>query len=313
MARFTGMANGPFRQPPPTCSQPKPRHRLTSAERVQEGRTGMDSHLWWQRGIVYQIYPRSFHDANGDGVGDLPGILAKLDYLEWLGVDAIWIAPVYPSPMADFGYDVADYVGIHPVFGTLADMERLIEAAHRKNLKVILDFVPNHTSDRHPWFLEARSSRSNPKRDWYIWRDAKPDGSPPNNWLSVFGGPGWTWDETTGQYYCHAFLKEQPDLNWRNPEVRAAMYDAMRFWLDRGVDGFRVDVLYHVMKDENLRDNPPNPDYDPCDTPYHKLIPAYSTDQPEVHDVVREMRAVLDEYSERVLIGEIYLPIPRLV
>jgi len=273
----------------------------------------MDSHLWWQRGIVYQIYPRSFHDANGDGVGDLPGILAKLDYLEWLGVDAIWIAPVYPSPMADFGYDVADYVGIHPVFGTLADMERLIEAAHRKNLKVILDFVPNHTSDRHPWFLEARSSRSNPKRDWYIWRDAKPDGSPPNNWLSVFGGPGWTWDETTGQYYCHAFLKEQPDLNWRNPEVRAAMYDAMRFWLDRGVDGFRVDVLYHVMKDENLRDNPPNPDYDPCDTPYHKLIPAYSTDQPEVHDVVREMRAVLDEYSERVLIGEIYLPIPRLV
>ncbi len=269
--------------------------------------------LWWQKGIVYQVYPRSYADSNGDGIGDLPGIHAKLDYLQWLGIDAIWVSPVFPSPMADHGYDVANYVDIHPLFGTLADMDALIEAAHQRGIKIILDFVPNHTSNQHPWFLESRSSRTNPKRDWYLWADPKPDGSPPNNWLSVFGGPGWTWDPETQQYYCHAFLKEQPDLNWRNREVRAAMYGALQFWLDRGVDGFRVDVLWHLIKDGTYRDNPQNPDYVSGQTPYNSLLPVYSTDQPEVHEIVREMRALLDRYSERVLIGEVYLPIHRLV
>jgi len=281
---------------------------------LNQGReAGASKLIWWQTGLIYQVYPRSFADSNGDGVGDLPGIRQKLDYLAWLGVSALWISPVYPSPMADHGYDVSDYTGIHPLFGTLADMAALIEDAHQRGLKVILDFVPNHTSSEHPWFLESKSSRTNPKRDWYLWADAKPDGSPPNNWLSVFGGPGWTWSESTGQYYCHAFLKEQPDLNWRNPEVRAAMYDAMRFWLERGVDGFRVDVLWHLIKDAALRDNPENPEYTPDQTPYNSLLPVYSTDQPEVHEIVREMRALVDRYSERVLIGEVYLPIHRLV
>jgi alpha-glucosidase len=271
------------------------------------------THLWWQKGIVYQIYPRSFADSNQDGVGDLRGILAKLEYLESLGVDAIWISPVYPSPMADFGYDVSDYTGIDPIFGKLEDMQELIERAHEHGLRVILDFVPNHTSDQHPWFLEARSSRSNPKRDYYLWRDAKPSGGSPNNWLSVFGGSGWTWDATTEQYYFHAFLKEQPDLNWRHPEVRREMYAAMRFWLERGVDGFRVDVLWHLIKDAEWRDNPSNPDFRPDQIPYNALLPTYSTDQPEVQEIACEMRALLDGYSERVLIGEIYLPIRRLV
>jgi len=273
----------------------------------------MPFELWWQRGVVYQIYPRSFKDSNADGVGDLPGIIEQLDYLTWLGVDAVWISPVYPSPMADFGYDVADYTDIHPLFGTLADMDRLIAAAHAKGLKVILDFVPNHTSDQHPWFEEARKSRSSAKRDWYLWRDAKPDGSPPNNWQSVFGGSAWEWDEATSQYYYHAFLKQQPDLNWRNPAVREAAYAAMRFWLDRGVDGFRVDVLWHLIKDDAFRDNPANPDYRPDQPPYEALIPSYSTDQPEVHEIVQEMRALVDRYRERVLIGEIYLPLGRLL
>ena len=273
----------------------------------------MDSYLWWQQGIIYQIYPRSFADSNGDGVGDLRGILGRLAYLQWLGIDALWISPIYPSPMADFGYDVSNYTDIHPLFGSLAEMDELLQAAHERQLKVILDFVPNHTSAQHPWFQESRRSRSNPKRDWYIWQDAKPDGAPPNNWLSVFGGSAWTWDEATAQYYYHAFLSQQPDLNWRHPAVRAAMYAAIRFWLDRGVDGFRIDVLWHLIKDEAFRDNPPNPDYQLDELPYNSLIPAYSTDQPEVHGIVQEMRALIDQYSERVLIGEIYLPIRRLV
>jgi len=273
------------------------------------------THLWWQKGSVYQVYPRSFADSNGDGVGDLRGLISKLEYLEWLGVDAIWVSPVYPSPMADFGYDVSDYTGIHPIFGNLDDMQELIERAHQRNLRIILDFVPNHTSDQHPWFLEARSSRSNPKRDYFLWKDAKPGGASPNNWLSVFGGSGWTWDATTEQYYYHAFLKEQPDLNWRNPEVRREMYAALRYWLDRGVDGFRVDVLWHLIKDAEWRDNPPNPDFRPDrdQIPYNALLPTYSTDQPEVQEIACEMRSLLDGYSERVLIGEIYLPIRRLV
>jgi alpha-glucosidase len=273
----------------------------------------MSSYTWWQRGIIYQVYPRSFADSNGDGVGDLRGILGKLDYLVELGVDAVWISPVYPSPMADFGYDVSDYTDIHPVFGTMADMRALISGAHERGLKLILDFVPNHTSDQHPWFLEARSSRTSPRRDFYLWRDPAPGGGPPNNWLSVFGGSAWAFDEASGQYYYHAFLPEQPDLNWRHPEVRREMYQAMRFWLGQGIDGFRVDVLWHLIKDAEWRDNPPNPEYHPSEAPYKTLLPVYSTDQQEVHEIVREMRSVVEAYGERVLIGEIYLPIRRLV
>jgi alpha-glucosidase len=268
---------------------------------------------WWQWGTIYQIYPRSFLDTNGDGVGDLRGITAKLDYLKWLGIDAIWISPIFPSPMADFGYDVADYVGIDPTFGTQQDFDELLAEAHRRGLYVLLDLVPNHTSDRHPWFLEARSARDNPKRDFYLWHDGKADGSPPNNWLSVFGGSAWEWDPATEQFYYHAFLKEQPDLNWRNPAVREAIYAAMRFWLDKGVDGFRVDVLWHLIKDAQFRDNPPNPDWRPGMSPHRRLRSTYSADQPETMAIVHEMRALLDEYSERVLIGEIYLPVQRLV
>ena len=273
----------------------------------------VSDHLWWQHGIVYQVYPRSFADTNGDGVGDLPGVTARLDHLQWLGVDAVWLSPVYPSPMADFGYDISDYTAIDPVFGILGDFERLVDEAHRRGLKVLLDFVPNHSSDRHPWFVQSRSSRDSEKRDWYVWRDPAPDGGPPNNWLAHFGGIAWEFDEATQQYYLHSFLREQPDLNWRHPEVRAAMYDAMRFWLDRGVDGFRVDVLWHVIKDDEFRDDPPNPDWVPDEGPYNRLRHVYSSDRPEVHDVIREMRDVLEEYEERVLIGEIYLPLERLV
>ena len=270
-------------------------------------------HLWWQQGVIYQIYPRSFQDSNDDGVGDLKGILKRIDYLEWLGVQAVWISPIYPSPMADFGYDISDYKGIHPLFGSMEDFDELLAELHNRGIKLLLDLVPNHTSDQHPWFLESSSSRDNPKRDWYIWKDAKDDGSPPNNWLSVFGGSAWEWDESTGQYYYHAFLKQQPDLNWRNPQVQEAMLDLMRFWLDKGVDGFRVDVMWHMIKDDKLRDNPPNPNYQSHMSTYEQLIPVYSTDQPEVHFIVQKMRKLLDEYDGRMMIGEIYLPIHKLV
>jgi alpha-glucosidase len=268
---------------------------------------------WWQTGVIYQIYPRSFQDSNGDGVGDLRGIIRRLPYLAELGVDAIWISPIFVSPMADFGYDIADYIDIDPLFGTLEDFDQLVAAARQCGLKVILDFVPNHTSDRHPWFLESWSSRDNPKRGWYIWHDRAPDGGPPNNWLSEFGGSAWEHDAATGQYYYHAFLAAQPDLNWRNPHVRAAMYDAMRFWLRRGVDGFRVDVIWHLIKDDQFRDNPPNPSFRPGDPPNHALVPLYTADRPEVHDVIAEMRRVVNDFADRVLIGEIYLPVERLV
>ncbi len=277
----------------------------------------MSADAWWRNGIVYQIYPRSFQDSDGDGIGDLRGIRERLDYLVGLGIDAVWISPIYPSPMADFGYDIADYEAIDPRFGSLADFDALVAQAKARGLKLILDYVPNHTSDRHPWFLESRSSRSDPKRDWYLWRDPAPDGGPPNNWLSNFGGPAWTLDEATGQYYCHSFLKEQPDLNWRNSEVRAAMYEVLRFWLRRGVDGFRVDVLYHLIKDDQFRDNPVNPAYQPGEDESHRLLPLYTTDRPEMQPLVAEMRRVVDAFSDtdssRVLIGELYLPLDRLV
>jgi alpha-glucosidase len=268
---------------------------------------------WWQRGVIYQIYPRSFQDSNNDGIGDLPGIARRLDYLVELGIDAIWICPMYPSPMADFGYDVSDYYGVAPIFGTLADLDRLVAAAHARSIKVILDFVPNHTSEQHPWFQESRSSRENSKRDWYIWRDPAPGGGPPNNWLSNFGGPAWEFDQRTGQYYYHSFLKEQPDLNWRNPAVKQAMFDVLRFWLDRGIDGFRVDVLWLLIKDDRFRDNPPNPGFHPGESSHSRLLPLYTSNQPEVHEIVAEMRGVMDGYPDRVLIGEIYLPIKQLV
>lgn len=273
----------------------------------------MANYNWWQQGVIYQVYPRSFQDSNGDGIGDLRGVIQRLDYLKWLGIKAIWLSPIYPSPMADFGYDIADYTGVHPLFGTISDFDQLLRAAHYRNIKVILDLVPNHTSDQHPWFIESASSKNNPKRDWYIWKDARPDGSPPNNWLSVFGGNAWQWDEKTQQYYYHAFLKEQPDLNWRNPQVQEAMLNVMRFWLDKGVDGFRVDVMWHMIKDEMLRDNPVNPNYQPHQATYEQLLPVFSTDQPEVHGIVQKMRQLLNEYDDRMMIGEIYLPINKLV
>jgi alpha-glucosidase len=268
---------------------------------------------WWQRGILYQVYPRSFADSDGDGVGDLPGVVSRLDYLQWLGVDALWLSPIYPSPMKDFGYDVADYTGVDPLFGTLADFDRLVAQAHARGLRVVLDFVPNHTSDLHPWFLESRASRSSARRDWYIWRNPAPGGGPPNNWVSCFGGSAWQLDEASGQYYYHAFLPEQPDLNWRNPAVVHAMLEVLRFWLERGVDGFRVDVLWHLVKDEHFADNPPNPAWRDGMDPYHALLPLHTTDREEVHEIVARMRRLLDEYPERVLIGEIYLPLERLV
>jgi alpha-glucosidase len=271
----------------------------------------MENHQkpWWQKAIIYQIYPRSYQDSNGDGIGDLKGILSRLDHLQWLGIHAIWLSPIFPSPMADFGYDVSDYTGVHEIFGNLEDLEALINAAHQRGMKLLLDLVPNHTSSQHPWFLESRSSRDNPKRNWYIWQD-----NIPNNWLSVFGGNAWEWDELTQQYYYHAFLKEQPDLNWRNPEVQEAMFNVMRFWLNKGVDGFRVDVLWFIFKDEQLRNNPPNPDYTQYMPDYDQLLPVYSTDQPEVQDVTHKMRRVMEEYEgDRVLIAEVYLPIKELM
>src|SRR5258705_7188752 len=269
--------------------------------------------LWWRHGIFYQIYPRSFQDTNAGGVGDMAGIFERLRYLQSLGIDAIWLSPIFPSPMIDFGYDIADYTGIDPLFGTMADFDALVKAADVIGLKVILDLVPNHTSDQHPWFVESRTSRENPKRDWYIWRDPAADGGPPNNWRSEFGGRAWQYDASTRQYYYHAFLAQQPDLNWRNPEVRRAIYDVMRFWLRKGVDGFRVDVIWHLIKDADFRDNPPNPDYREGRPPHEKILPLNSTDQAEVHDVIAEMRRVIDEFDSRVLIGEIYLPLERLV
>jgi alpha-glucosidase len=268
---------------------------------------------WWESGIIYQIYPRSFQDSNNDGIGDLRGIRSRLSYLQDLGITAIWLSPIYPSPMVDFGYDVSNYTGIDPLFGTLQDFREFLEDAQQRGMKVILDFVPNHTSDQHRWFLESRSGRENPRRDWYIWKEPKSDGSPPNNWVSYFGGSAWEWDEQTEQYYLHLFTKEQPDLNWRNPEVIHAMLNVLRFWLELGVDGFRGDVISLIIKDASFRDDTVNPEWTPSQPIIRSTLHDRSQHQPESHDLIRKMRAVLEEYGDRVLIGEIYLPYERLM
>ena len=252
---------------------------------------------WWQRAVLYQVYVRSFADSDGDGVGDLRGIVDRLDYLEWLGVDALWLSPVTISPDKDWGYDVADYTDVQPAFGGLPALDELVAAAGRRDIRVIVDIVPNHTSDRHPWFEESRAARDSPRRDWYVWADPKPDGSPPNNWRSAFGGgPAWTLDERTGQYYMHNFLPEQPDLNWWNDDVRAAFDHILRFWLQRGIAGFRIDVAHGIVKDGELRDNP-----DPA-------VSTYNANREDVHDVLRRWRRVVDEYQpDRVLLGETWV------
>ena len=273
----------------------------------------MDNLEWWKKAVIYQIYPRSFLDTNADGVGDLPGILQKLPYLAELGVDAIWLSPVFRSPMVDFGYDISDYCAIDPLFGTMADFDAVLADAHRLGLKVILDLVPNHTSSEHPWFVDSRGSRTSPYRDWFLWQDPAADGGPPNNWLSAFGGSGWEFNAETGQYYYHTFLTCQPDLNWRNPKVSAAMKDVMRFWFVRGVDGFRMDALWYLLKDDRFRDNPPNPDYRSGQPPDHRLLPLHTTDLPGIHEAIADLRRVSDAYNDRLLIGEIYLPPAKLV
>ncbi|MHA7875535.1 alpha-amylase family glycosyl hydrolase [Roseivivax sp.] len=269
---------------------------------------------WWKDGVIYQIYPRSFQDTTGTGVGDLKGIESRLDYLARLGIDAIWISPIFPSPMKDAGYDVSDYTGIDPTFGTLEDFESLTAAAHARGMKVLLDFVPSHTSDQHPWFQEARASKDSHKRDWYVWRDPGPDGGPPTNWISEFAGPAWTLDEATGQYYLHIFLTEQPSLNWRNPELRAAMYDVMRVWFDRGVDGFRVDAVENMAPDPEAGDNPPNPEWVESMGPARSHLGTNTKHLPVIFEIAREMRAVAEEYDPpRLLVGEAYGEIPQVM
>ena len=258
---------------------------------------------WWKHAVIYEVYPRSFQDSNGDGVGDMNGITSRLDYLKDLGVDAIWITPMYPSPQVDFGYDIADYESFDPQYGNMADFDRLMSEAKKRNIRIIMDYVANHTSDQNPWFKESRSSRTNPKRDWYIWRDGKGPGKPPNNWQSWFGHSAWTYDKATGQWYYHYFYVQQPDLNWRNPEVRKAMYDVMRFWLDRGAAGFRIDAVSRLFEDPNLHDDPILPGRNAFGDPniQHK----YTDNLPEVHDVLRDMRRLVDSYpGNPVLISE---------
>jgi alpha-glucosidase len=288
-----------------------PCNEMTNASR--QGRNPSKSGTgaaWWKTAVIYQIYPRSFQDSTGDGVGDLPGITSRLEYLRHtLGVDAIWVSPFFPSPMADFGYDVSDYTDVDPMFGSLSDADRLIAACHDIRLKIIIDWVPNHSSDRHPWFVESRSSLDNPKRDWYVWRDPAPDGGPPNNWLGMFGGLAWEFDDATDQYYLHTFLKEQPELNWRNPELEAAMHDTLRFWLDRGVDGFRIDVAHFLMKDPEMRSNPlsdarrsDEKDRHHYDVQKHLFDKAHR----DIHHTHARIRSVLNEYDDRYSVGEIH-------
>jgi alpha-glucosidase len=256
-------------------------------------------HPWWRSAVVYQVYPRSFQDSDGDGVGDLEGMRRRLDHLAWLGVDAVWLSPFFRSPMADFGYDVADHCDVDPLFGTLADFDGLLARAHQLGIRVLIDWVPNHTSDRHPWFVESRSSRSSSRRDWYVWRDGRPD-QPPNNWQAAFSaGPTWSWDETTRQWYLHLFLPEQPDLNWANPEVVEAMEAVLRFWLDRGVDGFRADAVHSIGKDPALPDAPEK---------WRGMPWSALNDHQSTHDILRQLRRLIDSYrGDRLMVGEVFL------
>jgi alpha-glucosidase len=261
---------------------------------------------WWRGATIYQIYPRSFADLNGDGIGDLAGVTAHLDYVASLGVDAVWLSPFFTSPMKDFGYDVADYCGVDPIFGTLADFDALVARAHVLGLKVIIDQVYSHTSDAHPWFVESRSCRENSKAGWYVWADAKPDGSPPNNWQSVFGGPAWTWDARRGQYYMHNFLREQPQLHVHHPDVQEALLDVARFWLDRGVDGFRVDAINFAMHDPALTDNPPAPNGNGLRTrPFDFQLHIHNQSHPDIVVFLERLRALLDEYGDRFTVAEV--------
>lgn len=274
----------------------------------------MSHSTWWKSAVIYQTYLRSFQDSNGDGIGDIPGIIKRLDYLEWLGIDAIWVTPFYPSPMADFGYDVSDHTNIDPIFGTLSDVDSLIEYLHDSNLKILIDFVAAHTSDQHSWFIESRSSRIHPKRDWYIWKDSSANGEPPNNWIGRFDGlSAWEWDSKTEQYYLHSFLKEQPDINWRSPGARQAMLDVLHFWLQRGVDGIRVDAAYRAYKDSQFRDNPVNPDWHPGMEPSDRLFEVFSKNIPEIHDFNRMLRTLVDGYGDRLLIAELYKSLEEIV
>jgi alpha-glucosidase len=270
---------------------------------VSNAATDAEGHQWWQHAVFCEIYPRSYADSNNDGIGDLNGVDAKLDYLHWLGVDAVWLTPMYPSPQADFGYDVSDYENVNPDYGTLSDMDRLIANGKDKNIRFILDFVMNHTSDQHQWFLESASSRNNPKRDWYIWRDGKGPANPPNNWNSTFGGPAWKFDPKTSQWYYHFFYPQQPDLNWRNPEVRSAMFDVTRWWYKRGIAGFRLDAVDTLYEDPGLKDNPVLPGKNVYGDPNER--DQYNEGFPEVHPTLKELRKVADEYNA-VLIGESY-------
>jgi alpha-glucosidase len=260
---------------------------------------------WWRSAVFYEIAAISFQDSDADGKGDLPGLIGRLDYLEWLGVDVIWLTPIYPSPMLDLGYDIADFCAVDPTYGTLKDFDELLSSLHARGMRLILDFVPNHSSDHHVWFQESKASRTNAKADWYIWADAAENGGPPNNWLSRFGGSAWEWSEQRQQYYYHSFLVEQPDLNWRNTEIRSAMFDVMRFWLRRGVDGFRIDASAVLIKDDLLRDNPPDPEAGPETPPPQRFKPAFTDDRPEAMVCIEQIRQVLDEFDDRVLAGEV--------
>jgi alpha-glucosidase len=275
------------------------------AEEVSADSTTAAAQPWWKGAAIYQVYPRSFADTNGDGIGDLPGITERLDYVASLGVDAVWLSPFFTSPMRDFGYDVADYCGVDPVFGTLADFDALVRRAHELKLKVIIDQVYSHSSNQHAWFQESRSSRDNPRADWYVWADAKPDGSPPNNWQSVFGGPAWTWDARRRQYYLHNFLPEQPDLNLHNPAVQDAMLDVSRFWLDRGVDGFRLDAVNFGMHDPELRDNPPAPEGGKRSRSFDFQQHIYNQSHPDIVKFLERLREVTDSYRDRFTLAEV--------
>ncbi len=284
----------------PSADQPASQGQQEQREQRQP------SSPWWRGASIYQIYPRSFMDSNGDGIGDLPGITQRLDYVASLGVDAIWISPFFQSPMKDFGYDVSDYCAVDPIFGSIADFDQLIARTHELGLKLLIDQVYSHTSDQHPWFVESRSDRDNPKADWYVWADPKPDGSPPSNWQSVFGGPAWTWDARRGQYYLHNFLASQPQINGHHPQVQEALLDVARFWLDRGVDGFRIDALNFLMHDPQLRDNPPAPkDGRPRTRPFDFQLRKYNQSHGDIPQFLTRIRELTDSYSAIFTVAEV--------